>query len=298
MRLGNRQCPTCRKSLPSRRFLREDHLCNRLVAALYPNMNSSWQEDVELTDEEKAQTEQGPLAPGKNHREVVGEDGEKNQNNGIQISDNDEEAQWTDGGRDSSSADPPYSPTNSAMELDINEQVAVTAEGTGPANNEFVSLSGVGSWGKGRQRSQTLRGTGRGSKNGRKGNHVNRLANHLDQLRIDRNNQELDICVALIALNEQTLPSLEQPYVSCQPTFSVKQLCQYVAEETRVPPREVDILLVSEPSFATSGSLPSYDPSKGELQSLHPQETVEGLQTSCTNTEGVLVLGYMRKPSN
>ncbi|KAF5189269.1 hypothetical protein FRX31_021144, partial [Thalictrum thalictroides] len=103
-----------------------------------------------------------------------------------------------------------------------------------------------------------------------------------------------EICVALIPLQEQNLPSLENPYILRPSTCSIKSLRQYVADQISVELKEIDLSLVPAPIFPTSGSVPVYDPATGYLHLLQSQETLGALHR-CYNPEGVLVFVYQHK---
>ncbi|XP_010260273.1 PREDICTED: putative E3 ubiquitin-protein ligase RING1a isoform X2 [Nelumbo nucifera] len=241
----------------------------------------------------------------------------------IQGSDDDDEANG-DGGKDSSSADerstevkpkrcrrwggPRFSQSFSAAAnadggCDENDDLEGGRESTG-ASPGRIGNPEVLAWGKGGVRSHTRYGSvsGSNSKNAR-----NRLSRLVDYLRnLDENEDELDVHLMLVPLDEQSMPSLQRPYLCCKPTLSVKHLCQFVALQTPVQAEEVEILVVKEPHHMTadqcgSGLEPSTskdDHCKNGVQILEEQETLAGIQASCTSSRGNLVLTYRQKVSS
>ncbi|XP_010260274.1 PREDICTED: putative E3 ubiquitin-protein ligase RING1a isoform X3 [Nelumbo nucifera] len=127
-----------------------------------------------------------------------------------------------------------------------------------------------------------------------------------DSSSADERSTELDVHLMLVPLDEQSMPSLQRPYLCCKPTLSVKHLCQFVALQTPVQAEEVEILVVKEPHHMTadqcgSGLEPSTskdDHCKNGVQILEEQETLAGIQASCTSSRGNLVLTYRQKVSS
>ncbi|KAF5178243.1 hypothetical protein FRX31_032170 [Thalictrum thalictroides] len=146
-------------------------------------------------------------------------------------------------------------------------------------------------WGKNGIRSQPRCDTGSSSMDPNRKNltHV-----RIHPRRITVNDDEFEICVALIPSDEQTLPSLENPYILRPSTCSVKSLRQYVADQTSIKLKEIDLSLVPAPIFPTSGSMPVYDPTTGYLQLLQSQDTLGALHR-CYNPDDALVFVYENK---
>ncbi|XP_050214305.1 putative E3 ubiquitin-protein ligase RING1a isoform X2 [Mercurialis annua] len=224
-----------------------------------------------------------------------------------------------DGGRDSSSAE------EQCAEVKLKRQkrwggarsAAAIADGCGDENDSEVNLESMGSsvgfigpsemlaWGKGGIRSHTRYG-GANAGNGKnvRNNRILKLAEYLRNS--EENNIELDVHLMLVSLNEQNIPSLQQPYLRCRPTLSIKHLCQYVAFRTALQADEVEIHLVKElnselnRSIFTSMSIskPSIvDPCKVKLQVLDEQDTLRELKTY-NFAQGHLILAYQKKLRN
>ncbi|XP_010542893.2 PREDICTED: putative E3 ubiquitin-protein ligase RING1a [Tarenaya hassleriana] len=58
MRLGNNECPACRKHCASRRSLRDDPKFDALIAALFTNIDKYEEEELAFHEEEKARNKQ------------------------------------------------------------------------------------------------------------------------------------------------------------------------------------------------------------------------------------------------
>ncbi|XP_042520306.1 putative E3 ubiquitin-protein ligase RING1a [Macadamia integrifolia] len=191
---------------------------------------------------------------------------------------------------------------------DENDDLELSRESTG-ASSGLAGNPEVLAWGKGGVRSHTRYGSvsGNNGKNAR----TTPLSKLVDYLRSLDGNDELDVHLTLIPLDEESIPSLQRPYLCCHPTLSIKHLCQYVALQTPVQAENVEILVVKEPHYTNAkqcGSLfnPStskdvpilkslVDPSKDELQLLEEKETLAELQANCTSCRGHLVLAYRQK---
>lgn len=162
-------------------------------------------------------------------------------------------------------------------------------------------------WGRGGARSHTRHGSSSGCNH--KSARSTRLSKLVDYLRsLGENDNELDVHLMLISLDKESTPSLQQPYLCCRPTLSVRHLCEYVALQTPLRAEEVEILVVKgchndyqpfpNPSTSVDDLNPDpivIDPSKDELQILEGQETLVGLQANGTSCRNQLVLAYRQK---
>ncbi|RLN29765.1 putative E3 ubiquitin-protein ligase RING1a [Panicum miliaceum] len=154
-------------------------------------------------------------------------------------------------------------------------------------------------WGKNGTRSQTRHGNASGS-SGRmaKGGRVAKL---VDQLRnTDDFDHKLSLCLVLLPLDGQSMPTLEKPYLSCQPTLSVQHLCQFVALQLSRQPKEVEIYIRKSSSDA---SLSANNTCKDEikpdqsnvLERLWEEKSLSELYPSLTTCQGDLELLYSLK---
>ncbi|KAL5230470.1 hypothetical protein ABZP36_029246 [Zizania latifolia] len=163
---------------------------------------------------------------------------------------------------------------------------------TSPLRGEMLA------WGKNGTRSQTRHGNAGGS-SGRmaKGGRVTKLVDYL------RNTDEFDnkfnLYLVLLPLNGQSMPKLEKPYLSCQPTFSVRHLCQFVALQLSRHAKEVEIFIRKDPRnecFATKDT--TADEIKLEhdaLERLEEEKSLSELYPSHASGQGDLELLYSLK---
>ncbi|KAA8515229.1 hypothetical protein F0562_018541 [Nyssa sinensis] len=351
MRLGNNECPACRTHCASRRSLRDDPNYDTLIAALYPDIDKYEEEELAFHEEEKARNKQIQASIAQTLRrqsEALGRKrptarataaaftrrslgnyqnlrGRRNHRAAeLQGSDDDEDANGNDGGKDSSSADEQCTEVKpkrykrwGGVRFSQPCSAAASADGgcdenDSEANRESMGASAglVGNsemlaWGKGGMRSHTRHGSlnGGNGKNARN----SRLSKLMDYLRnLDENDDELDIHLIMVSSDEQRIPSLERPYLCCSPTLSIQHLCQYVALQTTLQAEDIEILAVKElhsklnlptsTSFSISG-FSITDPSKAELHVLEEQETLVGLKAMYYSSQSHLVLVYRQKSS-
>ncbi|KAK2651181.1 hypothetical protein Ddye_018670 [Dipteronia dyeriana] len=151
-------------------------------------------------------------------------------------------------------------------------------------------------WGRGGARSNTRHGNANNCNS--KSSRIARLNKLVEYLRsLQENNDELDVHLMLVSLDNQSAPSLQQPYLCCRQSLSVKQLCEYVSLQTPLEAEEVEILMVKEQLNASSNqSTPN--PSTDQVQSLEGQETLAGLRVNYTSSQDHLILAYRRKQSS
>ncbi|GAB4826981.1 hypothetical protein Ancab_033862 [Ancistrocladus abbreviatus] len=325
MRLGNNECPACRKHCASRRSLRDDPNYDALIAALYPDIDQYEEEELAFHEEEKARNRQIQTSIAQISRrqsEALTKKRKRSQGNVRRRrnyrSDDDEDANGDDGPKDSSSADERCTEAKPKRAKRWRGQPSLAAgsgdgacdENDSEANRESAVASGglVGSsemlaWGKGGMRSHTRYGSASGgnSKHGRN----SRLAKLVDHLRnTDENETEFDIHLLLISLDEQRVPRLQQPYLCCKPALSVKQLCEFISVQTSLQAEEVEILAMKElqstlvaqasSDFQLPGST-VLEACKDEFQLLDLQETLAGVKASCSSGQGYLMLAYRQK---
>ncbi|KAJ7947005.1 E3 ubiquitin-protein ligase ring1a-like protein [Quillaja saponaria] len=346
MRLGNNECPACRTHCASRRSLRDDPNYDALIAALYPDIDKYEEEELAFHEEEKARNNQIQASIAQTLRrqtEALGRKrtakataaafarrsqgnyrnahlrGRRNSRNALEFqeSDDNEDANGNDGGKDSSSADEltETKPKRSKRwgGARFSQPAAPSgADGGGNENDPEVSRDIMGAsaglvgsserlaWGKGGMRSHTRYGSMNGG-NGKIARN-SRLSKLIDHLRnSEQKDDELDIHLMLLSLDEQTMPSLQRMYLMCKPTLAVRHLCQYIAHQTACFPDEVELCLVKDLhitfpiSAADLADGPrKIDPCSDKLLVLGEQETLADLKTHTIN-RGYLLLVYKRK---
>ncbi|XVE66175.1 hypothetical protein DITRI_Ditri08aG0059300 [Diplodiscus trichospermus] len=152
-------------------------------------------------------------------------------------------------------------------------------------------------WGRGGARSHTRHGnSGAGSSKSSRAR-LSRLVEYLRSL--EENDDELDVHLKLISVDEQSTSSLQQPYLCCRPSLSVKQLCEYIALQTPLRAEEVEILMVRG-HYNTDDNLSNLTPltSEDALQPLEGQETLAGLKVKCSTGQNHLILAYRQKQTS
>lgn len=232
----------------------------------------------------------------------------------LQGSDENDDANG-DAGKDSSSADerstevrPKRRKRWYGARFSQSSSAAAGTDGGGDENDSEVHRESMGAsvgligpserlaWGKGGIRSHTRHGSVSGSngKNARN-NRLSKLVDYLQSL--EEKDDQLDIHLVLVSLDEQRIPGLQQPYLCCRPTLSVRHLCQYVAHQIALQASEIEIYLVKELhskiNLPPSSNSLMIDPCKDKLQVLNEQETLTGLQTQNLG-HGFLLLAYQK----
>ncbi|WOL15171.1 E3 ubiquitin-protein ligase [Canna indica] len=230
-----------------------------------------------------------------------------------------EEANVNDVGKNYSSADEPSperrpkrrkrrggvprsSPSRTAGSADAASEENVDYE----ANREHIGITplqagsrDILSWGKNGARSQTRHGYMSGS-SGRmvKGGRITKLGDYLRIL--DDNDDEFDVHISLVPSDKDRVPNLQQSYLCCRPTLSIKHLSEYIARETSIPAKEVHIYVrtyqggVSAVKPPSSSDVADNDRLVG-LQKLEGQESLSTLYTSFASNQGELALIYHQK---
>ncbi|KAG9149705.1 hypothetical protein Leryth_012430 [Lithospermum erythrorhizon] len=190
-----------------------------------------------------------------------------------------------------------------AEESGHDSDVEVKRESIFPPSGLFGSFE-ILSWGKGGTRSHHRlgnpnSGTGRLPQN----NHISKLIDHLRCA--DQSSEGLDISLRLVTLHEDTVPSLQRPYICSRPALSVKHLCQYVAMHTSMQADEIEMVMIKDlelPTFSAdsineSQSL-AIDPSKCEMHLLEEHQTLAEIQSLYIINQQNLVLAYRLKATS
>ncbi|TKY66142.1 putative E3 ubiquitin-protein ligase RING1a [Spatholobus suberectus] len=333
-RLGNNECPACRTHCSSRRSLREDPNFDALISILYPNIDE-YEEEVVFVISKRMQKaysktfKRQRAALGKkrataafmkrskvkylrssnrrrrrNFRNAT-EIAESSSTRGSALSPISEERETeVIPDSDTSEAETETRSDKSEEEAQspqpvVNNEVII-AERTGGDNipepepiRDIVSSSTTLVWGRNGQRSNT-----RNARNvaASRSNRLARLIDHLHNS--EQNDDELDIFIKLVSFEENRVPNLPRPYLSCRPTLSIKQLCQYVAYETSLQTEEIELYLVKECQPNVVSGDGKLDPDNDKSQFLgREEETLAELKTNNLNF-GHLVIAYKRKRWN
>ncbi|XP_039056726.1 putative E3 ubiquitin-protein ligase RING1a isoform X2 [Hibiscus syriacus] len=148
-------------------------------------------------------------------------------------------------------------------------------------------------WGRGGARSHTRHGNMASGSSKSSHARLNRLVEHLRSL--EENDDELDVHLQLISVDEHSTSSLQQPYLCCRPSLSVKQLYEYIALQTPLRAEEVEILMVKGP-YHTDYNCANL--SDNALQVLEGQETLAGLKVKYSSRINNLILAYRQRQSS
>ncbi|CAM8918536.1 unnamed protein product [Rhodiola kirilowii] len=333
MRLGNNECPACRTHCASRRSLRDDPIFDTLISILYPDIDKHEKEELAFHEEEEMRNKQIQASIAETVRRQNEALGKKKQTAKAataaavyarrsnrrkkyratehQVSDDSEDTNGNEGAKESS-ADEPDIRSRRPKRWMGSRYSQPSSVGFNPdggngndteATREPVLASaalGGGSdrlaWGQIGLRSNNRSGNGKNGRNSR----VHKLIDHFRHLGENKLEQDLDLL--LVSLDEQNVPSLQRPYLSCKPNQTVEGLCQYVAYQTRMQPCEIELLVVKEHALKsytpTSNPMPSSAtklPQSDDVEVVDFQETVGGLKDVCNTCATHMLLAYRRK---
>ncbi|KAH9626665.1 hypothetical protein KSS87_014580, partial [Heliosperma pusillum] len=311
MRLGNNECPACRTHCASRRSLRDDPNYDALIAAIYPDIDQYEEEELSYQEDEKARNMQIQAAIAQTFRrqtEALSKKRKRSQatyrRRRTYKSEEEEEANAHDAGKDSSSQDERSteikykrpkrwkghsSAAGTSGDGGVNEhEQEVNKEATVPSVG-WVGSSEMLAWGKGGLRSNTRHGSGASGNGKHSRSRLAKLSDHLRNLK--ENESEMEIQVALIALDQQRPSALQHSFLSSRPALSVGQLCQYISLQTSLPPDRVEILAVKGPFSTIQGQVSSscaLEACNDDLQVLDSKETLGGLRAATNFSQGHL----------
>ncbi|KAL9236791.1 hypothetical protein vseg_011420 [Gypsophila vaccaria] len=323
MRMGNNECPACRTHCASRRSLRDDPNYDALIAAIYPDIDQYEEEEMSFQEDEKARNKQIQAAIAQTFRrqtEALSKKRKRSQNTyrrkrANYKSEDEEEANGHEGGKDSSSADERCTEVKSKRvkrwrghpspaggsgdrggdehdDQEVHKEAVVAPVGLVIGSPEMLA------WGKGGIRSNTRHSSGAGGNAKHSRNRLARLGDHLRNLA--ESDHEPEIQVALISLDQQKASALSHPYLSVRPALSVSQLCQFIALQTSLPTEKVEILAAKGPSSKLSAYSSSFDfeVCKDDLKVVDAEETLGRLRDACPFARGHLILAYRQKEAS
>ncbi|KAG6423652.1 hypothetical protein SASPL_114054 [Salvia splendens] len=98
---------------------------------------------------------------------------------------------------------------------------------------------------------------------------------------------QLRISFMIVSIHEEKIPSLKRPYLCCNPTYSVRHLCQYVAMQTSLEASEIEMLIIKDFHPVNNSTILAkesgvLDPSQNELHLLDEQQTLEEINARFT----------------
>ncbi|XP_010494433.1 PREDICTED: putative E3 ubiquitin-protein ligase RING1a isoform X2 [Camelina sativa] len=324
MRLGNNECPACRKHCASRRSLRDDPKFDSLIAALFTNIDSYEEEELAFHEDEKARNKQiqasiaqisqrqsealvkrrslgkeaavlmrSPRIASGSRRRRNCRNMEQQNASEAHDDDNNDDINNNGGGKDSSSDE-----RGTEVRQKKRRKRSTSRSTQHPSSSEILA------WGRGGTRSNTRHGnniSGGSSKTARNAR-VNKLVEYL-RSSIDGPNVEVDIHLKLVSMDTNCIPDLPQPYLCCKPALLVKQLRGFVALQMNLKTEEVELLITRRGAGedATIEKLPvvtsaSAAASKDEMQSLQDNETLSRLKVDFISShEQHLIIAYRKK---
>ncbi|KAK1394648.1 E3 ubiquitin-protein ligase RING1 [Heracleum sosnowskyi] len=262
MRLGNNECPACRTHCASRRSLRDDPNFDALISALYPDIDKYEEEELAFHEVDRTRSKQ----------QIQDKIAQTQRRQSEALSKKKSSARAT-------TANGPDKVAGSADGDENDPEVNGVSLG---ASARLVANPRMVAWGRGGIRSNP-RHSNQNAGNTRTAR-SNRLARLVEsfQDRVEENARfsQLNIHLILVPWDEQILPSLEHPHMRCEPTVSIRHLCQYVASNTAAKADEIEILLVQQ---------------KDVLCILEGHETMEELQAMYGVSERDMHFAYRQK---
>ncbi|KAH7844210.1 hypothetical protein Vadar_025539 [Vaccinium darrowii] len=326
MRMGNNECPACRKHCASRRSLRDDSRFDNLTGVLYEDIEKYEEEELAFHEEEKTrnmhiQASIAQVFQRQNEALVTRRKTGKDRHSSSRLpraysrrrhsrgtehegsEDNDEENNQ-DENKDSSSTDERVTEINQRRlrrraggQPSQPPPSTANSEGGGIENDleatkESKSISSGPAWNP-----EMLAWGGAGArKKSVRNTRIMKLAKYLKNLK--ESDDKLDVHLVLVSLDKQRMPSLQKLYLYCPPQFSVEQLKEYVARETQVRAEDIEILLLKNLSYNglqstldTSSSMESKD----LVQVLEGEDTVSVIRANCVSNGNHLILAYRLK---
>ncbi|CAE5956457.1 unnamed protein product [Arabidopsis arenosa] len=330
MRLGNNECPTCRKHCASRRSLRDDPNFDALIATLFENIDQFEEEEMAFLQDDEARNKQiqASIAQVSQRqsealakRKPFGKDaavlsrsrrsgsGSRRRRNCRNLEQDTSEAHDDDDqnkrGKDSSSDEPcaeillrkrKKRSTTQPSSSNANNNDNCAGNGTEQTHQrDSRGISPVLMW------NSEILAWGRGGtrSNTRQGNNnqgaISKRNARLNRLveylgSLEGNSVELDIHLKLISLDTEGLLNLLEPYLCCRPTLLVKQLREYVARQMKLKAEEVE-LFVSKDGDRVIGNKTSTE----KMQSLQDDETLSKLKVDCILSHGYMIVAFRDK---
>ncbi|KAK7400603.1 hypothetical protein VNO78_11813 [Psophocarpus tetragonolobus] len=259
LRLSNNECPVCRVHCPSRRFLRDDPNYDALISTFVSNIDE-YENQIQASRAQTLQPQTQALDRKLKAREIALAFERRRRSIGKNLSSgNENKGTKTRKGRETENQFP----------------------------HKYVTVNVDGSSTDGYQRNAQI------SEENARSNRLFRFIDHLHKS--DVNNDELEIPLAVVSLNEQRIPSLQEPLLYCRPTMSMKILSKYVALKVELLVDQVQLYLVEESRVNIIRGELTIDPEKDKLRILRDEETLAKLYTRNVRNSGFLLLAYKMK---
>ncbi|XP_058209758.1 putative E3 ubiquitin-protein ligase RING1a isoform X4 [Rhododendron vialii] len=327
MRLGNNECPACRKHCASRRSLRDDQRFDNLTEVLYEDIEKYEEEVEELAfhEEEKSRNKQIQASIAQVlHRQsealVTKRKTGKERHSSSRLAraysrrrhsrgtehegSEDDEENNPDENKDSSSTDERGAEIKQRRcrrraggQLSQPSPSTANTEGGGIENDLEATKESKGTTSGPIWNPEMLAWGGAGArKKSVRNTRIMKLAKYLENLK--ENDDKVDVHLALVSLDKQRMPSLQKLYLCCPPQFSVEHLKEYVARETQVRTEDIEILLMKnlscnglQSTLDTSNSMENKD----VVQVLEGEDTLAVIRANCASNGNHLILAYRLK---
>ncbi|KAE9456094.1 hypothetical protein C3L33_12006, partial [Rhododendron williamsianum] len=326
MRLGNNECPACRKHCASRRSLRDDQRFDNLTEVLYEDIEKYEEEELAFHEEEKTRNKQiqasiAQVLQRQSEALVTKRKTGKERHSSSRLAraysrrrhsrvtehegseDNDEENN-PDENKDSSSTDERGTEIKQRRcrrraggQLSQPSPSTANTEGGGIENDIEATKESKGTSSGPVWNPEMLAWGGAGArKKSVRNTRIMKLAKYLENLK--ENDDKLDVHLVLVSLDKQRMPSLQKLYLCCPPQFSVEHLKEYVARETQVQAEDIEILLMKnlscnglQSTLDTSNSMENKD----VVQVLEGEDTLAVIRANCASNGNHLILAYKLK---
>ncbi|KAG5551940.1 hypothetical protein RHGRI_010144 [Rhododendron griersonianum] len=326
MRLGNNECPACRKHCASRRSLRDDQRFDNLTEVLYEDIEKYEEEELAFHEEEKTRNKQiqasiAQVLQRQSEALVTKRKTGKERHSSSRLAraysrrrhsrvtehegseDNDEENN-PDENKDSSSTDERGTEIKQRRcrrraggQLSQPSPSTANTEGGGIENDIEATKESKGTSSGPVWNPEMLAWGGAGArKKSVRNTRIMKLAKYLENLK--ENDDKLDVHLVLVSLDKQRMPSLQKLYLCCPQQFSVEHLKEYVALETQVRAEDIEILLMKnlscnglQSTLDTSNSMENKD----VVQVLEGEDTLAVIRANCASNGNHLILAYRLK---
>lgn len=188
-----------------------------------------------------------------------------------------------------SQASPARNIGSSDHSFEENDELVAAKEilATSPLRGEMLA------WGKNGTRSQNRHGSaGSNGRIGRSGR-IAKLVDHL--CNADEMDKEFQLYLVLLPVDGQTIPHLEKPYLSCQPTLSIQHLVELIALQLSRKVEELEMYIRMDGDHGSVGSMACSIGEFDGLERLREDKLLSELHPSFASSNGDLELRYALK---
>ncbi|KAH9313910.1 hypothetical protein KI387_022537, partial [Taxus chinensis] len=174
-------------------------------------------------------------------------------------------------------------------------QAEASRESTDASPGNARNAEGL-AWGKGGARSHTKNGSVRNAHaRTSRTTYAAKMVDYLLAKSRQEKETQFDIHFTLLPFeDEEEFPSLKRPYLSCQPTVTVKHICKFLSSTISVAPEDLEIVIEKQISplnsakFGKGKALVGTSNGEKVIEILDQQATLEGIFAGCTERRGNL----------